>query len=121
MAAKYKPSEEDRTRVGLMAAAGILQPRIAARMRISEKTLRRHFRAELDSGGDDITTSAVSQLVQQIRGGNLGAICFWLKCRAGWRETERIEHTGADGEPVKIIVEYEDRPAKAAPPTPRAE
>ena len=32
--------------------------------------------------------------------GNLGAICFFLKCRAGWRESMRIETTGPDGAPL---------------------
>jgi hypothetical protein len=112
----FAPTDEDRTRVGLMAAAGIHQDRIAARLKIAPKTLRKHFRAELDSAMDDITATAVSQLVQKIRLADLGAICFWLKCRAGWRETDRVEHVGGDGGDVKVVVEYVS--ANRSTPTP---
>ena len=95
--------------VSLMAAAGILHDRIASSMKIDDDTLRKHFREELTHGMDQVTTLAVGQLVQQIKGGNLGAICFWLKCRAGWRETDRLEHVGEGGGPVVLKVEYEDK------------
>lgn len=26
---------------------------------------------------------------------------FWLKARMGWRETQRLEHTGPDGTPIR--------------------
>jgi hypothetical protein len=99
----YQPTDEDRTVVGIMAAAGLLHDRIAARLKISKHTLEKHFRAELDQGLDAVTTLAVGQLVQKIRSADLGAICFWLKCRAGWRETERIEtrQVDKDGNDVK--------------------
>jgi hypothetical protein len=113
MPAKYKPKKEDRARVKLMAAAGIMQNDIAAKMAIAPKTLRLHFREELTHGMLDITTLAVGQLVSQIQKGNLGAICFWLKTRAGWRETERLEHIGENGGPVTVKVVYEDRPARS--------
>ena len=34
-------------------------------------------------------------------GGDLGAICWWEKTRAGRKEVSRQEHTGADGQPIK--------------------
>lgn len=99
-----------------MAAGGMTQTTIAARMGMTDKTLREHFREELDFGLSEINTLAIGQLVQKIKQGEAWAICFWLKTRAGWREVERIEHVGEDGGPVKIIVEYEDRPAKTPAP-----
>jgi len=42
-----------------------------------------------------------SKLIDQIKEGNLGAICFHLKCKGkhrGW--VERQEITGAEGEPL---------------------
>lgn len=32
-----------------------------------------------------------AKLMELIEQGNLGAIIFWLKCRAGYRETQKIE------------------------------
>jgi DNA-binding Xre family transcriptional regulator len=45
---------------------------------------------------------AETNLMKLVREGNLGAICFYLKCQGkhrGW--VERSEITGADGGPVK--------------------
>ena len=41
--------------------------------------------------------STAQSLLSLVRDGNLGAICFFLKCRAGWRETDRMEISGPDG------------------------
>lgn len=46
---------------------------------------------------------AVAQgLIQQARNGDKVAAMFYLKTQAGWRETDRIEHTGADGKPIEF-------------------
>ena len=45
--------------------------------------------------------SGVGQtLLSLAKAGNITAICFYLKTQAGWRETDRMEHTGADGVPL---------------------
>jgi hypothetical protein len=36
--------------------------------------------------------------------GDLGAMCFYLKTQAGWRETKRTELTGGDGEPLQQTI-----------------
>jgi hypothetical protein len=38
----------------------------------------------------------------QTEGRNVAAAIFWLKTRAGWRETDRREITGAGGEPLTV-------------------
>jgi len=43
-----------------------------------------------------------NSLLAQARKGNIGAICFYLKTQAGYRETQRVEHTGADGDAIEI-------------------
>ena len=94
--------------VSLMAAAGILHERIAASIGIAENTLRLHFRKELTEGLTEVTTMAVGKLVGLIQAGNLGAVCFWLKSKAGWRDTDRVEHVGSTGGPVELKVVYSD-------------
>lgn len=34
--------------------------------------------------------------------GNVTAAIFWAKCKLGWVETNRQEHTGKDGGPIEI-------------------
>jgi hypothetical protein len=48
---------------------------------------------------------AVAQgLIQQARAGDKVAAMFYLKTQAGWRETDRLEHTGADGAPIDLNI-----------------
>lgn len=52
------------------------------------------------------TIAKVGQtLVQMALQKNLGAICFFLKAQAGWRETVRQEIVGKDGGPIKTVNE----------------
>ena len=39
-------------------------------------------------------------LIQKARSGDLGAQIFYLKSQAGWKETQRLEGAGNDGEHV---------------------
>jgi hypothetical protein len=56
--------------------------------------LRKHFRAELDLARDQITGLAMGKLALAIQAREAWAICFWLKCRAGWQERQALQVTG---------------------------
>lgn len=45
------------------------------------------------------------QLMQLIKAGNTAATIFYLKSRCGWKETDRHEITGADGDAIKVASE----------------
>jgi hypothetical protein len=79
-----------------MSAAGVPHECIAAAIRggIDDKTLRKHFRAELDLARDQTTALAVGKLVRAIKRGEAWAICCWLKCRAGWSERQTLDVSG---------------------------
>lgn len=40
-------------------------------------------------------------LLQKARNGDTVSSIFYLKTQAGWRETDRLEHTGAEGGPIQ--------------------
>jgi len=40
-------------------------------------------------------------LLQKARSGDTTSMIFFLKTQAGWRETDRIEHSGRDGGPIE--------------------
>ncbi len=97
----YEPTPADREAVLLLAGAGATEQRICQVVKCDPKTLRKHFRRELDTGKSQITTQAVSTLVKAMKGGGKGSVTaaiFWLKTRERW--TERSELTGADGAPL---------------------
>jgi len=47
-------------------------------------------------------------LIQKARGGDLGAQIFYLKTQAGWKETQKVEGPGNDGEHVHVYKWLDD-------------
>ena len=50
MPAEYEPTAEQRALVESASAIGITQADVAEQLKIDEKTLRKHFREELNRG-----------------------------------------------------------------------
>lgn len=101
----YAPTEADRNLVRTMAAGGMPQDIIArciGKKGIHPETLRLHFREELDTSMALANAEAVGQLQAAIKRGEAWAVCFRLKCRAGWKETSKVEHSGDDGGPIEL-------------------
>ena len=56
----------------------------------------------IEDARENMVDEAVGQLHKLVRDGNLGATIFYLKTQAKGRGfTERIEQTGANGEPIE--------------------
>ena len=90
-----KFSEEQREAIKKMAGYGTPHKHIARIFETSEKTLRKHCKDELDTGGALATAKVAESLYNQAINGNTTACIFWLKTRAGW--CERHEVTGKNG------------------------
>ncbi len=75
----------------------------------SPKTFLKAFRKELTTAPHLVTAKAVSKLVVALDAGEAWAICFWLKTKANFRETERGEVVGDPAQPVEVRVEYVDK------------
>jgi hypothetical protein len=96
---KYQPTPADQARVQNLAALGATHADIAmciGTKGIDEKTLRKHFRRELDTSLMEVKALAMSKLVASIKNGDSRAICFFLKSRCGWRETQALSHQMLD-------------------------
>ena len=93
------PTAEPRKLVQTMAAAGIQSEAICLVIGVSGKTLRKHYRAELDTAVTRANAMVASSLYMKAIKGNVVAQIFWVKTRAGWKEPERIQvqHSGAIG------------------------
>jgi hypothetical protein len=104
---KFKPTEEQRRLVKTLAGLGIQQEQIGRRLSIrSTKTLRKHFRQELDQGAFDATAHVSRTLYQMATSGTqLAATLFWLKCRAGWQERPSFDRTPHSPPPFIVAKE----------------
>jgi hypothetical protein len=105
---KYAPTDADRATVRNMSAAGIPHETIASclgKNGIDDKTMRKHFRRELDISQYLVTGFAMSRLYAAIQAGEAWAVCFWMKCRAGFQETSAhrlVDSVGKDTSPVVL-------------------
>ena len=92
----HKPDAAQRRQVEAMAAYGIPELNIAAVVGVDPKTLRKHYRDELDLGETKANAQVAGFLFNSARSGNVTAQIFWLKTRARWRETPtELRHSGS--------------------------
>lgn len=111
----FQPTPEQREIVEQLTAFGIAQEDVAKFIKgkngepITERTLRKYFRAELDSGEVKANVKVAKGLFKNATtpteshpGGNPTSQIFWLKTRGGWKEAPKpIELTGQNGGPVE--------------------
>ena len=83
----FAPSDEQRRLVTVISSYGVRQEDIATEVGLhSPKTLRKHFRKELDHGRIGANIRVAKTLYKLAASGrNLVATMFWLERRAGWR------------------------------------
>jgi hypothetical protein len=101
------PTPASRSLVQIHATVGTRQELIADLLDIDPKTLRKHYRTELDHSKARANAEIGGALFKKARAGDTASMIFWMKTQAGWKETTVIE--GKDGGPLKI--EYVMPPA----------
>jgi transposase len=98
----HQPTDQTRLQAKTLAAVGIRHEDIAAKIGICADTLVKYYKHELDDGRVDANAQIGKSLYEQAKAGNTAAMIFWLKTRAGWKETQVQEHTGPDGTPLVV-------------------
>ena len=90
----WKPSVKDPETVRMMTAVGIDQDQICRFFRITQKTLRKHCRAELDEGAVEANMAVGRSMYQMALKAPYAtrfmASRYWLATRAGWRDGDRV-------------------------------
>jgi hypothetical protein len=106
---RFVPTVEQRKMVRSMAAYGIRQEEIAGCLGLrSAKTLRRHFREELDRAAPEANAMVAQSLFQQATSGKkTGATIFWLKVRGQWREPAPDARPPVKAPPFIVITQDE--------------
>jgi hypothetical protein len=97
----FDPGSEQAEQVEKMTALGLSADDIAATLKIEPKLLKKFYKYELDTANAR-TNAAVAKVALQLAlsGADSDMTRFWLKTRAGWKETKVTEVTGANGGPV---------------------
>ena len=90
---EHIPTDETRKLARTLSAVGITYEDIAAKINISSDTLVKYYKQELDDGRVDANATVAKGLFEQAKNGNVAASIFWLKTRAGWKETQVHEVT----------------------------
>lgn len=98
---KHEPTKETRSLVKALTSFGIDQSAIAAKIGVSEPTLRKHYRDEIDTGTTDLVATVANKLFNRAmtEKGMPGVTAgiFILKARGKWRDAQVVEHTDANG------------------------
>jgi len=103
----HKPDPAQKRQVEAMSAYGIPEIDIAGVLGVDPKTLRKHYRDELDHGETKANAQVAGYLFNAAKNGNVTAQIFWLKTRAKWREAPvELKHSGSIGR--KQISELSD-------------
>jgi hypothetical protein len=105
----HRPDLPQRRQVETMAAYGIPETDIGRVLGIDPKTLRKHYRDELDLGAVKANVQIAGFLFNSAKNGNVSAQIFWLKTRARWKEPPaEHNHSGAVGTWDLTVLSDED-------------
>jgi hypothetical protein len=104
---QHQPNKTTRDTVSLHAAVGTPQLLIAKVLGITQPTLRRHYRNELDLALVLANATIGGELFNKAKDGNTLAAIFWMKTRAGWSENKEQAADGAP-EPLKVVFNVSD-------------
>lgn len=100
------PDPVHRRQVEALAGYGVPEPEISGMLGIDPKTLRKHYRQELDHGHTKANVKVAENLFRKATGDgreSVTAAIFWLKARANWKERSVSELSGIDGKPFEPI------------------
>ena len=106
----HQPDPLLRRQVEAMAGYGVPEADIAGMIGIDPKTLRKHYRQELDQGHTKANIKVAENLFRKATGEGREAVTaaiFWLKARAGWKETMQTEISGPGGQPLEPVTRVE--------------
>jgi predicted transcriptional regulator len=114
----HEPTEKDRRQVRVLSGmVGATHEEIAAVLGISEPTLRKYYREELDASPTEANAKVAQSLFRQATNPdkpNVVAAIFWMKARAGWRDSDAAE--GKKEQKQRAAEKVGGRFATASPP-----
>ena len=99
----HEPTDAQRQLVQIHTTVGTDQTTMARILGISPKTMRKHYRDELDISKAQANATIGGALFNKAKGGDTTAMIFWMKTQARWRETSALELSGDDSkDPIRV-------------------
>ena len=102
----HKPDATSRRQVEAMGAYGVPEAGIARVLAVDPKTLRKHYRDQLDTGHIRANSKIAESLYRKALGDgpqSITAAIFWLKTRAHWKETSVHEVSHASPVTIELV------------------
>ncbi len=99
---RHEVTDKTRAEVRTLSGFGARNEDIAQYIGITKATLEKYYAEELKNGKVKANAAIAETLFKKARDGNITACIFWLKTRAGWRETQKVEVTGDMKNNVKM-------------------
>lgn len=90
----FQPTQSQRIMVAGLSAFGIRNEGIATYLRVSEDTLHKCFRQELEQGYEKTEAALGAVLFIKALGGNMSAMSLLLRCKMGWSESRGTDGAG---------------------------
>ena len=85
------------------AGLGLPHDQIGALISISDVTLRKYYRKELDIGKAKASAQIAKSLYNKALKGDTTAAIWWTKAQMGWGETNTTKLANADGSNITGI------------------
>ena len=87
----HKPDQKSRDVVENASGIGLPHEQIAILVGIDDKTLRLHYRKELDEGKAKAHMAVAGTLFDKAMSGDTSAMIWWSKTQLKWSETIKTE------------------------------
>lgn len=99
----FKPTVDQARQVATMSCMGLSAKEIACVLDVEVKLLKMFYSKELEASALVANAMVARKALSMAMSGKSADMTkFWLKARAGWKETSVTEVTGKDGGPVDI-------------------
>lgn len=98
-------SDKDSKMVKNLSGLGITQEQICSLLGMSRNTLTKYYTEELMQGKAEANASVSRNLFRIATGDGQGAVTagiFWLKCQAGWKDTNTLEVINSENDERKF-------------------
>lgn len=100
----HKVTKQNKSTVLSLVVAGYTHVSIAKVLGISQKTLVKYYKEELETGKGHIDDLCVSQIIEGMRAGSVPLLIFYAKTKMGWREQNDVNILSDKAKPVQVIV-----------------